>query len=154
MLQYKSKGAPNTSNQLPIDLIQVFGLEHHTADDALTRGRLHYDGDDAPENVEVGPHSGRVPLLRDCECRAIITPVDIATGGVPHLFIHLTTTGPVEGDVGAERRIGRTVISLHGVAISERLGEGRGGESREGGEGEGASETHFGNISRRTRNEN
>lgn len=42
-----------TTHQFPIYLVQVVGLEHYTADDALSGGGLHYHLDGAEEDVEV-----------------------------------------------------------------------------------------------------
>ena len=41
------------THELPVNLVQVVGLEHDAADNTLARGGLHDDGDGAEEDVEV-----------------------------------------------------------------------------------------------------
>lgn len=82
--------------------------------------------DDAEEDVEVGLDGGRVEALQDGELGALLAVADVAVGDGPDLGVE--GVGFVEGPgvVGAQRRVGRTVGRVQGVAGGPGLrGDGR-----------------------------
>lgn len=66
------------AHHFPIDLVQVVGLEHDTADDALSRGGLHDHLDGAEEDVKVRLDGRRVEAAADAEGAALSGILDHA----------------------------------------------------------------------------
>ena len=60
------------AGELPVDLVQVVGLEHDAADNSLARGGLEPDLDFAEEDVEFGLHCGRIAFVVDGELGAVV----------------------------------------------------------------------------------
>lgn len=62
-----------TTKPLPINLVEVVGLENDAADDTSSRGGLHTDGHFPEEQVPGRLHGRSVSGLRDGEFRAVLT---------------------------------------------------------------------------------
>lgn len=134
------------AHELPVDLVQVVGFQHHGRDDALAGRGLHDDLGLAEEEVEVGLHRRRVVALVDGELGPVGAVVDGAGGRVPHLRRHGrrgqvdAVVGDAEGGVdGAGRRVER-------VAGRPCLGVDEGGEEGEEDWEKGGSGVHDGPV--------
>ena len=122
------------TNDLPIDLIQVVGLQHDGRDDPLAGGSLHPHLHDPEEQIEFRLDGGGVALLVDGESGAGGGGVvDCACGEVPR--VTGLGGGEVEGMVGGEGGVGGAG-AVEWVAGGPGLGEGEGEEKGEDGGGE------------------
>lgn len=75
----------------PVNLIEIVGEEHDTADNAAARSSLSNDIDATEEKVPVGPHGGCIALFEEADLGAILSAIGI----VCHIFI--IGQGPVAG---------------------------------------------------------
>ena len=71
------------ADEFLIYLVQVIGLQDHTADHALSGGGLEPDLDFSEEDVELGLYGWRVAFLGDGEGGAGAVVGEGAGGGVP-----------------------------------------------------------------------
>lgn len=67
----------------PINLIEIVGEEHDTADDTAARSSLSNNIDATEEKVPIGPHGGCITLFEEAELRAILSAIGI----ICHIFI-------------------------------------------------------------------
>ena len=67
----------------PINLIEIVGEEHDTADDAAARSSLSNNIHATEEKVPIGPHGGSVTLFEEAKLGAILSSIGI----VCHIFI-------------------------------------------------------------------
>lgn len=84
---------------LPVDLVEVVGLEDHAADDAGSGRGLDDGRDGAEEHVELGLHGRGVARLGDGEGETIVVVGGVAIGHDP---VRALTVGEVD-------RVGRLV---------------------------------------------
>jgi hypothetical protein len=91
----------------PVNLVEIVGQEHDTADNASAIGNLHPDIDMAEEEVEGSLDSRSFAFLADDESSTLVGAVDGAISGVPKLKSRFTNGEiSVEGVV-CQTRIGR-----------------------------------------------
>lgn len=119
------------ADPLPVNLVEVVRLQHHTTDDTRACSHLDLHFDDAEEDVEGGLDGGRVELLGDGEFGALVGEGDFAIGGVPDLLVESAVEGP--GVVCSQRWVGFTVF-LCGIAVRPCLGNGGPKAGREEGQ--------------------
>ena len=118
-------------DNLPIDLIQVIGLQHDGRDDSLARRGLHPHLHDPEEQVEFRLDGGGVAFLVDGEGGARGGGVvDRPRGEVPG--VAGLGGGEVEGVVGGEGGVGGAG-AVEWVAGCPGLGESEGEEQRQEG---------------------
>ena len=67
----------------PVNLVEIVGEEHDTADDAAARSSLSNNIDATEEKVPIGPHGGCIALFEEAELRAILPAICV----VCHIFI-------------------------------------------------------------------
>ena len=88
------------TDPLPVDLIEIIGLEHERGHDALAVGRLHDDLDAAEEEV---------PVRLDGGCHLLVSDVELDTIG-----------GVLQGGAGEGGEVlGRTAGEVDGLGGTE-----------------------------------
>lgn len=121
------------TNPLPVDLVEVVGLEDDASDDALLGSSLHGDVDAAEEDVLVGHDGGGIGALGDGEGGAVAAVAD--AGAVEVVEGIAGALGEVAGDDAAKGRVSRAsllqrVAGRRGLGGNEGRAEHGGGDSR------------------------
>ncbi len=102
----------------------------------MTRGGLQPDLDFPKENVELGLYGWRIALLCDSELRPVWPVHDVPRCNIPQVRLS-GRFREIKGCVtDTQRRIGRTVSLVEGIAIGPSLRSSWSDDSREQGNAE------------------
>lgn len=91
------------ADPLPVDLVEIVGLEHERGHDALSVGRLHHDLDAAEEEVPVRLHGGGHLLGGDVELDTLAGVLQGRAGELEE--VARLARGEVDGLGGAESEV-------------------------------------------------
>ena len=94
----------------PVDLVEIIRLQHNAADNAGSRGNLHFNIDSAEEQVAFGLNGGCVTLLGDGELSTVIAKVHFTSGGLPSVQGGLTLAEVRLEGGGTDARIRRACL--------------------------------------------
>lgn len=117
-----------SSNPLPVNLVEVVGLQHNRRDDTLPRGSLRLYLDVAVVEVALGLNGGSIACLRNGEFGAGSNVVEGPSRLLP--AFHGVLAGLEVGlEGGSNRGVVWAPILLGRIAVGEGLGTGKRRES-------------------------